>query len=83
SVESAGHPPAVQFDSGTGAWRVSAAKGVVLGVGARGPDALAAGLAWAAAVVRQPGGRLPDLRDVGRDGVRVRRAPGRDRPLPA
>ncbi|WP_131742501.1 SpoIIE family protein phosphatase, partial [Actinomadura roseirufa] len=32
SVESAGHPPAVQFDSGTGAWRVSAAKGVVLGV---------------------------------------------------
>ncbi|GAA4141712.1 PP2C family protein-serine/threonine phosphatase [Actinomadura keratinilytica] len=32
TVESAGHPPAVQFDSGTGTWQVSAAKGVVLGV---------------------------------------------------
>ncbi|SFO90251.1 MULTISPECIES: PP2C family protein-serine/threonine phosphatase [Actinomadura] len=32
TVESAGHPPAVQFDSGSGAWRVSSAKGVVLGV---------------------------------------------------
>ncbi|MFG2003516.1 PP2C family protein-serine/threonine phosphatase [Spirillospora sp. NPDC048911] len=32
SVESAGHPPAVQFDAGTGTWQVSSAKGVVLGV---------------------------------------------------
>jgi hypothetical protein len=31
-VESAGHPPAVQFDAGSGTWRVSTAKGVVLGV---------------------------------------------------
>jgi Stage II sporulation protein E (SpoIIE) len=32
TVESAGHPPAVQFDSGSGTWRVSSAKGIVLGV---------------------------------------------------
>ncbi|WP_030171028.1 PP2C family protein-serine/threonine phosphatase [Spirillospora albida] len=32
TVESAGHPPAVQFDAATGNWRVSPAKGVVLGV---------------------------------------------------
>ncbi|MBO2445744.1 serine/threonine-protein phosphatase [Actinomadura barringtoniae] len=32
SVESAGHPPAVQFDAGSGTWQVSSAKGVVLGV---------------------------------------------------
>ncbi|MBW8484170.1 PP2C family protein-serine/threonine phosphatase [Actinomadura parmotrematis] len=32
TVESAGHPPAVQFDAGTGKWQVSPAKGVVLGV---------------------------------------------------
>ncbi|MQY06336.1 PP2C family protein-serine/threonine phosphatase [Actinomadura macrotermitis] len=32
TVESAGHPPAVQFDAGTGKWQVSAAQGVVLGV---------------------------------------------------
>jgi hypothetical protein len=32
SVESAGHPPAVHFDSGSGQWRINAAKGVVLGV---------------------------------------------------
>jgi hypothetical protein len=31
-VESAGHPPAVQFDAGSGTWRVSSAKGIVLGV---------------------------------------------------
>ncbi|MCW2940070.1 MAG: protein serine/threonine phosphatase [Actinomycetia bacterium] len=31
-VESAGHPPVVQFDAGSGTWRVGAAKGVVLGV---------------------------------------------------
>ncbi len=31
-VESAGHPPAVQFDGGSGTWQVSAAKGIVLGV---------------------------------------------------
>ncbi|WP_433335305.1 PP2C family protein-serine/threonine phosphatase [Spirillospora sp. CA-294931] len=32
TVESAGHPPAVQFDAGSGSWRVGTAKGVVLGV---------------------------------------------------
>ncbi|TDC88098.1 PP2C family protein-serine/threonine phosphatase [Actinomadura sp. 7K507] len=32
TVESAGHPPAVQFDAGSGAWQVGSAKGVVLGV---------------------------------------------------
>ncbi|GAA4233192.1 PP2C family protein-serine/threonine phosphatase [Actinomadura meridiana] len=32
TVESAGHPPAVQFDASGGVWRVSSAKGVVLGV---------------------------------------------------
>lgn len=31
-ITSAGHPPAVRFDSGSGVWRVSTAKGVVLGV---------------------------------------------------
>ncbi|WP_067974294.1 PP2C family protein-serine/threonine phosphatase [Nocardiopsis trehalosi] len=31
-ITSAGHPPAVQFDSGTGAWTTTDAKGVVLGV---------------------------------------------------
>src|SRR6266516_895250 len=29
---SAGHPPAAQFDAGTGQWRITQAKGVVLGV---------------------------------------------------
>ncbi|WP_084693131.1 PP2C family protein-serine/threonine phosphatase [Actinomadura atramentaria] len=32
TVESAGHPPAVQFDASSGQWQVSPAKGVVLGV---------------------------------------------------
>ncbi|MGI8336357.1 PP2C family protein-serine/threonine phosphatase [Actinomadura scrupuli] len=32
TVESAGHPPAVQFDAGSGTWQVSPAKGIVLGV---------------------------------------------------
>jgi hypothetical protein len=31
-ITSAGHPPVVKFESGTGMWRVAAAKGVVLGV---------------------------------------------------
>lgn len=31
-VESAGHPPLVQFDSGSGTWRLSQARGIVLGV---------------------------------------------------
>jgi hypothetical protein len=31
-VESAGHPPAVQFEARSGTWQVSSAKGVVLGV---------------------------------------------------
>jgi Stage II sporulation protein E (SpoIIE) len=29
---SAGHPPAVQFDAGSGTWRVTQARGIVLGV---------------------------------------------------
>jgi stage II sporulation SpoE-like protein len=32
TVESAGHPPAVQFDAGSGTWQVSPAQGIVLGV---------------------------------------------------
>lgn len=31
-VESAGHPPAVRFDAGSGVWHATEAKGVVLGV---------------------------------------------------
>ncbi|MDP9850151.1 PP2C family protein-serine/threonine phosphatase [Streptosporangium lutulentum] len=31
-ITSAGHPPVVKFEAGTGTWRVSTAKGVVLGV---------------------------------------------------
>ncbi|MFF5210706.1 PP2C family protein-serine/threonine phosphatase [Streptosporangium sp. NPDC000396] len=31
-ITSAGHPPVVTFEAGTGTWRVSPAKGVVLGV---------------------------------------------------
>ncbi|MEZ0077057.1 PP2C family protein-serine/threonine phosphatase [Planotetraspora sp. GP83] len=31
-ITSAGHPPVVKFDAGSGTWRVSTAKGVVLGV---------------------------------------------------
>ncbi|MQA93915.1 MAG: SpoIIE family protein phosphatase [Streptosporangiales bacterium] len=31
-VESAGHPPAVQFDAGSGSWQITEAKGMVLGV---------------------------------------------------
>jgi hypothetical protein len=32
TLYSAGHPPAVRFDAGTGRWRTSAARGIVLGV---------------------------------------------------
>ncbi|GAA1719012.1 PP2C family protein-serine/threonine phosphatase [Nonomuraea bangladeshensis] len=32
TITSAGHPPVVKFDAGTGSWQVAAAKGVVLGV---------------------------------------------------
>src|SRR5215469_5193160 len=32
TLASAGHPPAVRFDANTGKWRVSAARGIVLGV---------------------------------------------------
>ncbi|MFI6601636.1 PP2C family protein-serine/threonine phosphatase [Nonomuraea sp. NPDC050536] len=32
TITSAGHPPVVKFDSGTGNWQVASAKGVVLGV---------------------------------------------------
>jgi hypothetical protein len=31
-ISSAGHPPAAQFESGTGRWRLTSARGVVLGV---------------------------------------------------
>jgi hypothetical protein len=31
-LSSAGHPPAIQFDANTGLWRVSQARGIVLGV---------------------------------------------------
>ncbi|MBB5136311.1 hypothetical protein HNP84_006058 [Thermocatellispora tengchongensis] len=31
-ITSAGHPPVVKFESGTGTWRIATAKGVVLGV---------------------------------------------------
>jgi serine phosphatase RsbU (regulator of sigma subunit) len=32
TLASAGHPPAARFDSNTGQWRVSSARGIVLGV---------------------------------------------------
>lgn len=32
TITSAGHPPVVKFDAGTGTWEVASAKGVVLGV---------------------------------------------------
>ncbi|MDA0635737.1 PP2C family protein-serine/threonine phosphatase [Nonomuraea sp. MCN248] len=32
TITSAGHPPVVKFDAGTGNWKVASAKGVVLGV---------------------------------------------------
>ncbi|MBB6349743.1 PP2C family protein-serine/threonine phosphatase [Nonomuraea muscovyensis] len=32
TITSAGHPPVVKFDAGTGSWQVASAKGVVLGV---------------------------------------------------
>ena len=32
TISSAGHPPAVRFDANTGKWRVSSARGIVLGV---------------------------------------------------
>jgi stage II sporulation SpoE-like protein len=38
TLYSAGHPPAARFDAGTGIWRTSAARGIVLGVV---PDLLA------------------------------------------
>src|SRR5262249_38991685 len=31
-VSSAGHPPAAHFDSGSGTWRLTTARGIVLGV---------------------------------------------------
>mgnify|MGYP001039493930 FL=1 len=41
-----------------------------LAAGARGRDALAEGLAWAAAAVAQPGSRMPRPHDIRRDTVR-------------
>jgi 1-phosphofructokinase len=51
--------------------------------GARGPDALAEGLAWAAAAVRLPGSRMPGPTDIQRETVRLRRRPDLSRPLTA
>src|SRR6202044_3802629 len=31
-IASAGHPPAAQFEAGSGRWRLTAARGIVLGV---------------------------------------------------
>jgi 1-phosphofructokinase len=47
--------------------------------GARGPDALAEGIAWAAAAVRLPGSRMPGPADIRRDAIRIHRRPDLDR----
>lgn len=52
-----------------------------LSAGARGPDALAEGLAWGAAAVRLPASRMPGPSDIKRDDVRLHPAPDLDRPL--
>ncbi|TDD65445.1 1-phosphofructokinase [Actinomadura rubrisoli] len=52
-----------------------------LAAGARGSVALAAGLAWGAAAVRQPAGRMPGIDEIGYDGVHIQRPPVQDRPL--
>jgi len=49
--------------------------------GARGPDALAEGLAWGAAAVRLPGSRMPGPADIRRDTVRIDSRPDLSRPL--
>jgi 1-phosphofructokinase len=51
--------------------------------GGRGADALAEGLAWAAAAVRLPGTRMPGPNDIRRDTVRIHPRPDLRRPLVA
>jgi 1-phosphofructokinase len=51
--------------------------------GGRGADALAEGLAWAAAAVRLPGTRMPGPNDIRRDTVRIHPRPDLLRPLVA
>ncbi|MFG2005528.1 1-phosphofructokinase [Spirillospora sp. NPDC048911] len=51
-----------------------------LSAGARGPRALAEGLAWGAAAVRLPASRMPGPSDIDRDDVRLHR-PDPDMPL--
>lgn len=53
-----------------------------LAAGARGPRALAEGLAWGAAAVRLPASRMPGASDVRRDIVRIHPRPDLARPLP-
>ncbi|GIG87021.1 1-phosphofructokinase [Plantactinospora endophytica] len=52
-----------------------------LAAGARGPDALAEGLAWGAAAVSLPGSRMPGPADLLRNTVRVHPRPDLVRPL--
>ncbi|MES9539702.1 1-phosphofructokinase [Spirillospora sp. NPDC049024] len=52
-----------------------------LAAGARGPRALAEGLAWGAAAVRMPASRMPGADDVRRDIVRIHARPDLARPL--
>ena len=52
-----------------------------LAAGARGPRALAEGLAWGAAAVRLPASRMPGSADVRRDIVRIHPHPDLARPL--
>jgi 1-phosphofructokinase len=52
-----------------------------LAAGARGPIALAEGLAWAAAAVCLPASRMPGPRDIRRDIVHIHPRPDLSRPL--
>ncbi|MEN3608407.1 1-phosphofructokinase [Plantactinospora sp. ZYX-F-223] len=52
-----------------------------LAAGARGPDALAEGLAWGAAAVSLPGSRMPGPGDLVRNTVRLHPRPDLVRPL--
>lgn len=52
-----------------------------LAAGARGPTALAEGLAWGAAAVSLPGSRMPGPADLDRDSVRLHPRPDLVRPL--
>ncbi|QKW35995.1 1-phosphofructokinase [Actinomadura sp. NAK00032] len=52
-----------------------------LAAGARGPAALAEALAWGAAAVRTPTGRMPGPAEIHRDTVRIHSRPDLARPL--